>query len=192
MIHPLENLLPNQRNQLGWISLLAAAIVFAAIYAADLPLKTINVQVGPFRTAGLVGLSLSGSPEIASDVCGVWRGELRFLAGLALGLDFLLILLYGVGLAALAVSLGERLRGTRPVLFLCGRFAAWSVWIAAAADVLENVGLLRQLSATPATPWTEVTFFAATTKFILLGLAVLVLIAVGLMAWKTPVRQSAP
>ena len=192
MIHPFENLLPNQRNQLAWISLFAATLVFAAIYAFDSQLKTVNVQVGPFHCAGLVGLSLARNPEIANDVCSVWQGEMRFQAGLAIGLDFLLILLYAIGLTALAVSLSENIRARYSRLFFVGRIAAWAVWVAAVADVIENIGLMIQVSATPSLPWSEVTFLAAMTKFGLLAFAFMAVLILSLMAWRRQTSRTKP
>ncbi|WP_182865439.1 hypothetical protein [Stieleria mannarensis] len=69
-----------------------------------------------------------------------------------------------------------------PIWLPVCQVVAWSAWIAGAADLLENFGLLQQLIASPETPWTELTFYAAWVKFILIGSSFVTLILLSLVS----------
>lgn len=169
--HPLDVLPPSQRGRLfGW-SLAACSLTFATLWWIGRPLETMVIRLGPLRLKGILAFEFAGDPETAREIIACWKGEALTRAGFGLGLDYLFMVTYALVFSLACLWSRDVLRPRFPRLSGLGTGMAVASWLAAGADALENVALVRQLLAAPLSPWPEMAFGMASIKFALLALA---------------------
>jgi hypothetical protein len=161
-----------------WISGIATAILLVALAVID---RKIQDSGGP----GIISFELAGTTDRATEILAQWGQEGKDAAKLSLWLDFLYLIAYGafLTLAILAVRDAARNRGwerfARP-----GTAIALLPIVAAAADAVEDVGLLIVIGGHAATPAPAFAMAFAILKFAALAVALIYLLG-GLIALGT-------
>ena len=147
-------------KRLCWISVLLMLATLGALVAIDLHLRnTVSPQ-------GIVSFELCAYTGSCRAIVEAWGPVGQVWAALSLGVDYLFMFLYPatmfLGLMLVVVHVPERLK-----MLTTG--AALAVWVAGAADALENY-CLAQMLVNPAAgvhAWPAALF--ATIKFVVLG-----------------------
>lgn len=159
--HPLERLSasPAQRRALFRTTLSATLLVMAALGWVDAQLR------GDASPHGIISFEFSWSLEGARRIMRQWDEQAKgWLAGFSLGLDFLWLPLYSTAIAS-ALLLGDPTPWRRRL--------AWSQWLAALLDAVENVCLLALLGGAPSDAAAKTAAVCAAIKFalVLAGIA---------------------
>jgi len=149
---------------------IASVILLLAMAPAD---QRMQDSGGP----GIVPFELAGSQDRADEILAEWGEDGQSAARESLWIDFGFLVAYGtfLTLALAAVRDLARDRGWRRLAAVGGVVVSFGA-LAAAADALENIGLLLTLDgAGSALPVLATTFTAC--KFILLVIAIAYLLA---------------
>jgi len=147
-------------KQLFWVSLAAALISLLALAAIDMHLRT------PLSPAGIVSFEVCAYSSSCADIVESWGPHAQLMAALSLGIDYLFMVAYPAaicfGLLIVAPYVPHRRRNLTVV-------AAWSAWLAGAADAVENFCLARMLVLPSAQEFAWPASLSATVKFVVLG-----------------------
>ena len=172
-------------NNRGWLrgftlaALLIVVVLIVVFQGIEAQLKAAG------SPGGIVALELAFTPARAAAIIQAWPARGADLARLALWLDFLFIAGYAGGLVALLVQLAAN-----PALAAWARalqrLAALPL-VAALLDVSENICLLTVVRRMPTTglppdvaPFTLMAGVFASIKFVLVGVALLVVLLAGI------------
>lgn len=121
------------------ISGIATAILFVVLAIVD---EAIKASGGP----GIIAFELAGTTARAAEILGHWGQDGRDAARVSLAIDFVYLVVYGIFLTLAVLELRDvaRKRGwtayARP-----GTAIALLPGLAAACDVVEDVGLLLMI-----------------------------------------------
>ena len=177
MIHPLERWPATRRREL-FIVLLVLFVACVVVFTVhDAPLET---DAAPNR---IVDLELAGSAEKAERIRQSWAdNDALDEAGFSIGFDYVFLLVYSTGLAALCAmgAAAMRRRGVR-LLATSGVLAAWGAWGAALCDAIENAAMLPLLDR-PTDSWASTAAAFATAKFVLLVIGLLFALTAGVLS----------
>ncbi len=171
-----ESTVPHACGPMGWIPLPLRGRTF--IVLATLTVILLGVQTVLDRALaphGIVALELAGTPERAAMVMMGWGNEGMVVAAFGLGLDYLFALAYAATLAMACQALAGRSSGA--IWRRLGIWLAWGSLAAGALDMLENTAIARMLLTGQLAPWATVSAACAVAKFLLVGLALLYVIA---------------
>jgi hypothetical protein len=120
------------------------------------------------RGAGIIEFELAASSSHAEEIVSEWGEEGRDAATESLILDYPYLVLYGLLLAGACSAVSARAdRAGKPRLARAGVLFAWGGLGAAAADALENVGLLVVAAGHTDQPWPGLAAAFAVAKFAL-------------------------
>lgn len=163
--HPLERVPIAIRGRVFALLVLANALPIFGIRLVDGPLRTETTPVG------IVSYEFCAFDDTCARTVEAYGRGARLEAGFSLGVDYLFMVTYAIGLGAavIFVARGPRRRAIAAWL-------AWGVVVAALCDAVENVALLAMLlgdHATPALGWISGIF--ASVKMGLLAIAILAL-----------------
>ena len=116
---------------------------------------------------GIITFEFAGTAARARAILDQWgvSGEARMLAQIRL--DNWWLALYSTTLAVLCVMVSIRLRSRAPRWSNVGVHLAWSAWLAAVLDRIENLALARIINGDVQTSWTGLAFGCAAVKFII-------------------------
>ena len=146
--------------RLAWLGLMLALVTLYALISIDLHLRN------PVSPQGIVSFELCAYTSSCRAIVEAWGPVGQVWAGLSLGLDYLFMFLYSatifLGLLLVVVHVPERIK-----MLTTG--AAWAVWIAGAADALENYCLAQMLMSPAAGGYAWPASIFATVKFVVLG-----------------------
>ena len=164
MHHPFEQISPEWRKKLFCVTFAASLIIIIIFGVIGAPLNT------PAAPSGVVSYELAGSVAQAQAMLDSWDQTARLYAAFGLGFDYLFMLVYSsaIGLGCIMAAGVLRKRGW-PLAQMGGPLA-WSLWLAAGLDAVENVALTVILLVAAASPWPELARWCATIKFILIFL----------------------
>lgn len=159
------------RRQGLWVSGIAAALLFLALVLID---RQIQESGGP----GIIPFELAGSTDRATEILGEWGQDGRDAARASLLLDFPYLIAYGAffWLAVRAVSDAARRRGWDRYAGAGVVIAALPI-VAAASDMIEDVGLLLVIEGYGGTPAPAMATAFALAKFVTLGITQIYLLA---------------
>jgi hypothetical protein len=147
-------------KRLCWISLVLMLAILGGLIAIDLHLRN------PVSPQGIVSFELCAYIRSCRAIVEAWGPGGQVWAALSLGLDYLFMFLYAatifLGLWLVVVHVPERLEK-----FTLG--AAWAVWVAGAADALENYCLVQMLMNPAADGYAWPASIFATIKFVVLS-----------------------
>ncbi len=137
MNHPLECLPASRRKTLFCLFFALTLIILGVFQGLDFSLRT---RAAP---AGIITFEFARNAHQAGQIISSWSLPARLSAAFGLGLDYLFMPAYALtlGLATLwaaeqwPLSIWRRL----------GNWLGWGIWLAAACDALENVGLYAAL-----------------------------------------------
>ena len=177
MIHPLEHW-PRTRRRAALVGLLVLFVACTAVF---------SLNDGPLRTdaapQGIIDLELAGNAATADEIRSSWvQAEALDEAGFSIGFDFVFLVVYSTGLAALcAVGAGAvRRRGARSLAGV-GVVLGWAAWLAAVCDAAENAAMMPLLDR-PTDAWAATAQGFAMVKFALLGFGLAFVVAAGIVA----------
>jgi len=169
--HPLEKFPP---DSLRWP-------VFAVLLATSLWLGT-NAGGGGLLyntyTAryGIVSLEVAGTKERAEEIIAFWDSwGARREAIKSIYYDYAFLLFYSTTLALACILAAGRLAHRWPTLGRAGVIVAWTQWLAALCDAIENYALLKILWTNSAywEGWPKVATTFASIKFSIIGLGLI-------------------
>jgi hypothetical protein len=170
MNHPFPWLVDHRAVWLGllWAATLALATV--------LSIRGKSLQT-PDAPRGVLSLELAWSQAGADAVLGSWSESLRDEARTQIRLDFLFLVVYPLALSLSCAWLAESpLDSMAPA----GVFIAWAVLLAGPLDLIENVTMLRMISAGATTALARLAAWCAGLKFTLVFAALGYLVLQGL------------
>jgi len=170
----------NDAGPMAWVPPELKARVFMVL--ATVTVILLGVQVVLDRALapyGIVGLELAGTPGRAGLILVAWGSRGATVAALGLGLDYLFALAYA---ATLALACGALAGATsRGLWHRLGIWLAWGALAAGAFDLVENTAIAMMLLRGELAPWAAVATACALPKFLLAGLAVLYVVAGGIV-----------
>jgi hypothetical protein len=177
---PFNFLRTDSRKQLFWFFLGMSLIMTLLFRVTGAPL---NTDAAPL---GVVSFELAGSAPRAEAILTSWDAEAQKFAAFGLGLDFLYIAVYvlGIGLGCLLAS-GALLTRKWP-LASYGIILAWGLVLAGLLDVIENVALLVILFGGAASPWPQIAAVCAGPKFLLVFLGLVFVFFGGVVSMVIP------
>lgn len=146
------------------ICLVLALASLAALGLIDQHLKTAASPLG------VVSFELCAYTDTCGAIVAGWVGNARLMAAMSLGLDYLFMVTYPaticLGLLLAVPRLATRWQRVATAL-------AWSMWLAGAADAVENFALFQMLLGQPVAAFQWTATVAATFKFVVLVPALL-------------------
>jgi hypothetical protein len=147
------------------VARIAGGVALVLIVLIQALTPALMTDAAPF---GIVSLQLATSQAAAARIVASWEGGALAVATFSHGLDTVLPFAYALGIGAAA-----RVRGLRsPAAVPAARLAAWSVLVAAATDLVENVAMAVTLLVGASWASVIVTLAAAVPKWTSLALAV--------------------
>lgn len=151
----------------GWVDAAARPRLFLVLSVLLGVLSIALAALGaPLVTAaapwGIVSYEFAGTAEGAGRVLASWSPAAREHAMLTLGLDFLYLLVYPAWLSLACVFLAGNGFQPGPGIAL-----AWAVLAAGALDAVENLALIRLLTAGPGDAAAGLAWACAGVKFAL-------------------------
>ncbi|MCP4361382.1 MAG: hypothetical protein GY796_25510 [Chloroflexi bacterium] len=158
---------PSTRRKLTAVSIIAALLITVIFQFSGRPLST---SAAP---AGIVSLEFARTPETAQAILDSWDAQAKMTAAFGLGLDFLYPLVYATAISLACVSIADKIRLSSPPVATVGIWLAWSVWLAAVLDYVENFALFQMMFGATNSFWPLLAFVCATIKFIFIILALL-------------------
>lgn len=154
-----------------WITGIATAILFVVLAIVD---EAIKASGGP----GIVAFELAGTTDRVAEILGHWGQGGRDAARVSLAIDFVYLVVYGVFLTLAVLELRDvaRARGwldyARP-----GTAIAMLPGLAAACDVVEDVGLWLMIEGEGTAHVPPIATGFAVVKFVALAVVVVYLLA---------------
>jgi hypothetical protein len=155
---------PTLRRRGLWVLLVITLLIMLLMNLVGAPL--VNQQA----PSGIVSYELAWRLEKSQAILASWDARAQRYAAFGLGFDYLFMLAYSSLFALACLQSGEALakRGW-PLAGWNGLLAA-SMFLAAAFDAVENLGLSIMLLEAPANPWPWMAGACASLKFGLLFL----------------------
>jgi hypothetical protein len=143
------------------------ALALASLAALGLIDQHLKTAASPL---GVVSFELCAYTDTCGAIVAGWVGNARLMGAMSLGLDYLFMATYPA-----AICLGLLLAVPRlPAHWRrAGTVLAWGVWLAGAADAVENFALCQMLLGQPVAAFQWTATVAATVKFVVLMPALL-------------------
>jgi len=133
--------------------------------AVSEPLKNATVP------GGILDFEFAGNRATAQAILDSWSPEVREIAMLGMGLDYVYLVVYSVFLSLACIAVAQRLSGPAPRAARLGFGLSWLVLSAGLFDAIENFGLIRLLLDGPSDVWARVAFVCAIPKFMFVAAA---------------------
>jgi hypothetical protein len=165
--HPCEHIQPKRRPGIFLILLAGTILIMLVMNLVGAPL---NTQAAPY---GIVSFEFSRTEEQAQAILASWGSDGQIRAAFIQGLDFLFPLVYAGAISLGCIMAGEVLQARKWPLARVSGLLAWGMWLAAALDYIENIGLTSMLLGAEGSIWAPLAALCALIKFglIFLGLA---------------------
>ena len=173
--HPFEWIKKKCVLRVFFVGLILTLLVGAGMQILGRPLIT---EAAP---AGIVSFEFAGDVETAQSILASWRHEVRVIAGLNLGVDYLFMLAYGVTIGLGCILVARGWHETIPALALIGTLFSWGSIGAAFLDAIENYALIRILVGSLNETWPVVSQWCAGVKFFLVGIGLVYVVGGGLV-----------
>lgn len=167
----------SEAARMRWIviTFLMSAILLMALRTLDAPLKT---EAAP---RGIISFELANNYESSRLILSSWNAEAKLNAALSLGLDYLFLVVYAIFLSLTCIQVAKALKSDHSFFFMLAQVVAWSQFLAAVLDAVENMALI-QLLLNSSRKWLPlVARWCAMVKFSIVG-AGLIFILGGLLA----------
>ena len=177
MQHPLEFIPNPHRKRIFFTLLILTLILFGVFSVLDIPLRT------PAAPNGIVSFELAGTVAQATAITSEWKRSSLLLSAVAgqanpeivnipyafaafgLGLDYLFMPVYAFTLAFGTLLAADQHGGLPKSL---GAVAGYGAFAAPIFDAVENYALFQILLGRLFSPYPELAFYFAVTKFGLL------------------------
>ncbi len=121
---------------------------------------------------GIISFELANTLERSQEILASWTPLTKIFAGIGLGFDFLYILIYSLFIAIVIHKINKYLWSKKP-FYRFGELLIWSLLVAAILDIMENICLIKLLTGNTKQHWTSIAYYFASTKFLLILLAIL-------------------
>jgi hypothetical protein len=164
---------------------LIKAVGIASIIFTILITGASNV-FGPKPTAqapnGIVSIELAGDLNTFRAMVDSWNNVNYFLAGVSLGIDFLFLLVYSTALTLGCFWASRKYRQmNKDGLAKLGTLLVYSMWLAGAFDLVENVALIYTFVRNQLLFGSQIALWAAYVKFVLIALGIVFILTAFLL-----------
>ena len=174
--HPLTTLDAVLLRWLFGLTTIASIVLMVVLRWIGEPLKTPPIYLPWGLNDGILALQFARDPATAQEIIDCWHGGLLFRVGFGIGIGFLFIATYVLAISCGCIWAASIFRMRFDRLSVIAELIAWAILLAGILDVIKNLALLRQLLAGAASPWSEVAFWCAAIKFILVSLGLIYLL----------------
>ena len=172
---PFENLSKAARIRLIVITFVISAILLIVLRTLDAPLRT---EAAP---RGIVSFELAKDYEASRHILTSWNAGAKVYAALSLGLDYLFLIVYALFISLACIWVAETLNSDHSFFFILAAVLAWSQFLAAVLDAIENMALIHLLLNSTRTWLPVLARWCAMVKFSIVG-AGLIFISGSLLA----------
>ncbi len=149
-----------------WIVIFVlTATTFLVSYLLGKQGKCLINEKAPY---GIISIELPWNEKRALEIVESWKDGLIPVAKKQVLWDFLFLLLYPLTLSIACALLARYFSGMAGFL---GVTISWAVLLAAPLDAVENISILKMLSASIRAPIPQIASISATIKFILVFIA---------------------
>ena len=169
-----------------WWSGAFTIVLMIALHVIDKALAT------PDGTGGMIGFELAKNINHTVAMMTQWKEHGRIMAGLSLGIDYLYMVSYALFLGLLSFTIGKKLFSRNHFLSKPGFWFSWLMFIAALLDSTENYALIRILGGDHEQLWASISYYAASTKFIIVLLTLLYILLGLAVLWFTKSAKKQP
>ncbi len=171
MKHPFATLSASASRSLFIVSLVLTVVLMMAMNSLGSGLNN------PTAPMGIISFELAGTLENAERILSTWDAATLLRLSFSLGLDFLYLVVYATSISLACLWAGKVWQRAGWKASIIGSLAAWGLWLAAGLDAIENLALTRLLFGERLGWLPLVARWAATLKFalILLGLLIALL-----------------
>ncbi len=170
--HPFESLSISGQKRAFFLFFVLTIVVMAGMQMTGEHLRT---DVAP---QGIISLEFAGELALAQRMVESWGQKGQVYAGLNLGLDFLFLAVYACAIALGCVLVARGLSQRIEALSNVGIIIAWTQFLAALLDGVENYGLIQILVGTQNEAWPVLAKWCAWPKFFIVGVG-LVYVGIG-------------
>lgn len=153
------------------ISGIATAVLFVVLAIVD---EAIKASGGP----GIVAFELAGTTGRVAEILGHWGQQGRDAARVSLAIDFVYLVVYGIFLTLVVLELRDAARRRSWTAYARpGTAIAFLPGIAAACDVVEDVGLWLMIEGEGTARIPPIATAFAAVKFVALAIAIVYILA---------------
>lgn len=177
-MHPFERW-PVRRRKL-WLLGLAIAFILTEIPLQKYSRRLITEQA----KYGIASFQLAGSVNKSATVLESWDDNVRNDARTNLLIDFVFLVIYSTLFSALSIWATELHRqAQRSWIASLGLLIAWSQWVAAIWDAIENIMLLQLLRSEVRQPWPRIAQVSAIIKYLFVLAGIVYILLGGALYW---------
>lgn len=180
-VSPFGNFSKAARTRLMVIAFVMTAILLMVMRTLDAPLRT---EAAP---DGIVSFELARNYEASRHILSSWDAEAKVFAALSLGLDYLFLIVYAFFISLACIRVAESINSAHSFFFIVARVLAWSQFLAAVLDAIENTALIHLLLNSPRRWLPVLSRGCALVKFSIVGAGLIFifggLLAVGIKRW---------
>jgi hypothetical protein len=157
--HPFSSLSARSQRRALAVATAATLAVSAALQVICAPLVTAEAPLG------IVSFEFAGDLDTMQLILSSWGEPGRMRAALALGLDFLFLVLYAAAIALACGRVAERWGPTESGVHRLGAALAWGALLAGVLDAVENTAGVMLLLGSQAAAWAPLAAVCAAVKF---------------------------
>lgn len=170
----------------GWLKESAHKYFFGFLTIINIVLVGIFAFIDQFlknqiALRGIISFELAGSESQAKAIVESWNNYSRDVALFSLGLDYLFLFTYSLGLSFFCYLLATKNFSINNSFYKLGIMISWVVLLTGVFDGLENYALLQILLFANYTFWPILAKYFAIAKFTLLALSLFYII-IGVIA----------
>ena len=125
---------------------------------------------------GIISFEFANTLERSQEILASWTPLTKIFVGIGLGFDFLYAVIYSLFIAIIIHKINTYLWSKKP-FYRYGNLLIWSLLAAALLDTLENICLIKLLIGNTKQHWASMAYYFASTKFLLIALAILYSVA---------------
>jgi len=161
--HPFTHISDSTQKR-ALILLVALTLLLTAIFIRlDVPLKTADAPMG------IVSFELAMVFSKSQAIMNSWDNNARSYALFGLGLDYLYMFAYSFAIGLACIRIATLLPSGLSTISTAGIWIAWTLWLAALLDALENYALMQLMLGSQNQTWTLVSFCCAIPKFVIIA-----------------------
>jgi len=157
-----------------WVFGIITVFLFIILNIIDQPLRNIHAP------DGIVSFELAGNYIQTQKIINSWNQLTKLFAALSLGIDYLFLVAYSLFFSLSIFKISENYAGRKEWLSRIGLNLAWSQFLAAIFDAVENYSLIRLLFGSQNKIFSSLAFYFASMKFFLISSGA-IYIAMGLI-----------
>ncbi len=164
MTNIFERFSPQQQKKYLLVFAVLTVFFMVVFVFIDAPL------VSPSAPFGIVSYELAGTETAADAILRDWDSVMGY-AVISLLMDFVFIPTYVITISLGCILAGHSLKEHDWPLVSIDSYLVFALITAGVLDIIENTSLLVQIYTLPQTPWPQIAFYAAITKFAFIFIA---------------------